>query len=96
MSNLSEEKIVSKYGHTTITLDSEDIEKLLQGKEMYNTDIDEYSFSVVAEEPIPLIPLAKINKAIEEIKKLPDDYCDNAVSAAIFDALGILEENIGE
>lgn len=67
MSNLSEEMMVSKYGHTTITLDSEDIEKLLQGKELYNTDIDEYSISVVAEEPIPFISLAKIKQAREDI-----------------------------
>lgn len=67
MSNLSEEQIVSKYGHTTITLDSEDVEKLLQGKELYNTDIDEYSISVVAEEPIPFTPLAKIKQAREDI-----------------------------
>jgi len=67
MSNLTEKEIVSKYGHETISLDSEDIEKLLQGKELYNTDYDEYSFSIVAEEPVPLISLDKVEKAREEM-----------------------------
>lgn len=37
-----------------------------------------------------------INKAIEEIRKLPDEYCDNYVGGAIDDVLCILEKNIGE
>ena len=84
MSNLSEEQIVSKYGHTTITLDSEDVEKLLQGKELYNTDIDEYSFSVVAEEPIPFTPLAKVKQAREDI------IATNDSTLAIVEILDIL------
>lgn len=43
-----------------------------------------------------VIERSKINKAIEEIKKLPDEYCDNYASGAIADVLCILEENIGE
>ena len=53
--------------------------------------------NIVREQPTAdVIERSKINKAIEEIKKLPDEYCDNYASGAIADVLCILEENIGE
>lgn len=96
MSNLSEEKMVSKYGHTTITLDSEDIEKLLQGKELYNTDFDEYSFSVVAEEPIPFIPLAKVKQVREDVHNAHLKMLVKHGSGNLLIALEILDSLIAE
>ena len=53
--------------------------------------------NIVREQPTAdVIERSKIDKAIEEIKKLPDEYCDNYASGAIADVLCILEENIGE
>lgn len=99
MSYLTEEEIVSNYGHETITLDSEDIEKLLQGKELYNTDFDEYSFSIVAEEPVPLISLDKVKQAREKINKNyeggnhADEYIDG-YNDGLLECLSILDKLI--
>lgn len=43
---------------------------------------------------VEAVERSKIDKAIEEIKKLPDEYCDNYVNGAIDDVLEILEKLI--